>query len=170
MEATLAKDLRSGMRTERVWRHRRAFFFFCRWWEQLRRGGKFSDAGKEDCGDPRTKEQIKPRRVLECRKGKTRPYGPSLPRVVTINGFQVLLSSITCLPSYPIGRSSLPYSSPHPVCVPHPISKWPARVLSHSLCPGYKCGLRKEKSGPRTPCSTFVLPWAGPLFLWCPPH
>ena len=49
------------------------FFFFCRWWEQLRRGGKFSDAGKEDCGDPRTKEQIKPRRVLECRKGKTRP-------------------------------------------------------------------------------------------------
>ena len=42
----------------------------------------------------RTKE------VLECRKGKTRPYHPSLPHVVTINGFQVLLSSITCLPSY----------------------------------------------------------------------
>ena len=30
-------------------------------------------------------------------------YCPSLPHVVTINGFQVLLSSITCLPSYPIG-------------------------------------------------------------------
>ena len=28
VEATLAKDLRSGMRTERGWRHRRAFFFF----------------------------------------------------------------------------------------------------------------------------------------------
>ena len=26
-----------------------------------------------NCGDPRTKEQIKPRKVLECRKGKTRP-------------------------------------------------------------------------------------------------
>ena len=25
------------------------------------------------CGDPRKKEQIKPRRVLECRKGKTKP-------------------------------------------------------------------------------------------------
>ena len=28
MEATLAKDLRSGMRTERGGRHRWAFFFF----------------------------------------------------------------------------------------------------------------------------------------------
>ena len=36
-------------------------------------------------GDPRMKEQIKPRRVLECRNGKTRPYHPSLPYVVTIN-------------------------------------------------------------------------------------
>ena len=34
---------------------------------------------------------------------KPDPYGPSLPHVVTINGFQVLLSSITCLPQYPIG-------------------------------------------------------------------
>ena len=35
------------------------------------------------------------------------PYHPSLPQVVTINGFQVLLSSITCLPFYPIGRRYL---------------------------------------------------------------
>ena len=32
--------------------------------------------------------------------------------VVAINEFQVLLSSITCLPSYPIGRRYLPFSSP----------------------------------------------------------
>ena len=64
------------------------------------------------CGDPRMKEQIKPRRVLGCRNGKTRLYRPSLPHVVTINRFQVLLSSITCLPSYPIGRRHLPSSSP----------------------------------------------------------
>ena len=43
---------------------------------------------------------------------KPDPYCPSLPHVVTINRFQVLLSSITCLPSYPIGRRYLPYSSP----------------------------------------------------------
>ena len=97
---------------------------------------------KEVCGDPGTKEQIKPRRVLECRNRKTRPLSPSLPHVVTINEFQVLLSSITCLPSYPIGRRYLPYSSPHPVYVPHAISKWPTRPLSHSLYPGYKSGLR----------------------------
>ena len=40
------------------------------------------------CGDPRMKEQIKPRRVLECRNEKPDPYRPSLPHVVTINRFQ----------------------------------------------------------------------------------
>ena len=72
---------------------------------------------------------------------KQNPYHPSL-HVVTINGFQFLLSSINCLPSYPIGRRYLPYSSPYPVYMPHPISKWPTRPLSHSLYPGYKSGLR----------------------------
>jgi len=35
---------------------------------------------KINCGDPRTKKQVKPRRVLECRNGKTRPlsYFPPL--------------------------------------------------------------------------------------------
>ena len=87
---------------------------------------------------------MKPRRGLECRNRKTHPFCPSLPHVVTINGFQVLLSNITCLPSYPIKRRYLPHSSPYPVYMPHPISKWPTRSLSHSLYPGYK-------SGPRTP-------------------
>ena len=82
---------------------------------------------------------------MECRNGKPDPYHPSLPHVVTINRFQVLLSNINCLPSYPIGRRSLPYSPPSPFppgYVPHPISKWPARPLSCSLYPGYKIGLR----------------------------
>ena len=66
------------------------------------------------CGVPRTKEQKKTRMVLECRnRKKTDPYRPSLHHVVTIKGFQVLLSSITCLPSFPTGRRYLPYSSPH---------------------------------------------------------
>ena len=70
-----------------------------------------------NCGDPRTKEQIKSGRVLESRNAqmeKPDPYCPCLPHVVTINGFQVLLSSITCLPSYSIGSRYLPYSPPRP--------------------------------------------------------
>ena len=31
---------------------------------------------------------------------------------------------------------------PHPVYMPHLISKWPTRLWSHSLYPGYKSGLR----------------------------
>jgi len=67
--------------------------------------------GREECGGPGTKKQINPRRVLECRNEKADTYGPSLPHVITINGFQVLLSSITCLPSYPTQGRYLPYSS-----------------------------------------------------------
>ena len=62
--------------------------------------------------------------------------------VITTDGFQVLLSSITWLPSYPIGRRYLPYSPLYPVYMTHPISKWPTRPLSHSLYAGYKSGLR----------------------------
>ena len=95
---------------------------------------------KINCGDPRTKEQIKPRGSWNAEKPG--PYQPSCLYVVTVNEFQVLLSSITSLHSYSIGRRYLPYFSPHPVYVPHPISKWPTRPLSHSLYPGYKSGLR----------------------------
>ena len=48
------------------------------------------------------------------RNGKPDPYRPSLLHVVTINGFQVLLKSITCLSSFPIERRYLPYSPPAP--------------------------------------------------------
>ena len=41
-------------------------------------------------------------------------------------------------------RRHLPYSSPHPVYVPHLISKWTVRTLSCFLYPGYK-------NGPRSP-------------------
>ena len=93
-----------------------------------------------------------------CNAGmeKPDPCRPSLPLLVTINGFQVLLSSITCLPSYPIGRRYLPYSSLHPIYMPHPISKWPTRPLFHP------CTLGKKRT--KDPCSMLVLPWAGPLF------
>ena len=55
---------------------------------------------------------MKPRRVLEA--GAERPdlWCPSRPHAVTVNGYQVLLTSVTCLPSYPTGRRHLPYSSP----------------------------------------------------------
>ena len=54
---------------------------------------------------------MKPRRVLEV--GAERPdlWCPSRPHAVTVNGSQVLLTSVTCLPSYPTGRRHLPYSS-----------------------------------------------------------
>ena len=42
---------------------------------------------------------------------KPDPYGPPSHHVVTINGFQVFLSSINCLPSCPIRRKYLSYSS-----------------------------------------------------------
>ena len=49
--------------------------------------------------------------MQEQQQQKSDPYHPSLPYVVTINGFQVLLSSITCLPTYPTQGRYLPYSS-----------------------------------------------------------
>ena len=75
---------------------------------------------------------------------KTDPYHPSLIHVVTINGFQVLLSSITCLSSYPIGRRYLPYSSSPPtqyMCLIQSAND-PQDPQSHSLYPGYKSGLK----------------------------
>ena len=42
---------------------------------------------------------------------KSDPYHASLP-LVTSDGFQVLLSSMSRLPSYPTGRRYLPYSCP----------------------------------------------------------
>ena len=55
---------------------------------------------------------------------KPDPYGPPSHHVVTINGFQVFLSSINCLPSCPIRRKYLSYSSlTQSVYMPHPISK-----------------------------------------------
>ena len=52
---------------------------------------------------------------------------PTAPNhVVTINRFKVLLSSMTCLPFYPIGRKYFPYfptPHPHPVYLPFPISQ-----------------------------------------------
>ena len=89
-------------------------------------------------------QRLSSRRVLECRNRKTLS---SFPHVVTINTFQVLLNSKTCLPSYPIGRKYLPYSSLilFSICVssnPQMTYKTP----SHFLYPGYKSGLRTPLS------------------------
>ena len=70
----------------------------------MKRGQRIGPKNKErvECGNPRTKEQIKPRKVLECRNRRTRHLltFPPIPNDVIINEFQVLLTSITCLPSF----------------------------------------------------------------------
>ena len=71
-------------------------------------------------------------------------YHPFLPHVVTVNGFQILLSSITCLPSYPRGKRYLSYSPPPPltsICTSSNCQitcKTPIPLLY----PGYNSGLR----------------------------
>ena len=84
---------------------------------------------------------------------KPDPYHPSFPHVVTINKFQVLLSIITCLPSYPIqfSRSVMSnYLQPHglqhtrPPCPSPtpgvyskscPLSQWCHPTISSSVIP-----------------------------------
>ena len=56
----------------------------------------------EECGVPRMKEQKKKNTkegLGKQERKKLDPYCPSLPHVVTIIEFQVLLSSVTRLPS-----------------------------------------------------------------------
>ena len=53
---------------------------------------------REEGGDPRTEEQRKPKENGMQEREPDADH-PSLPHGVTTNGFQVLLSSITCLPS-----------------------------------------------------------------------
>ena len=63
---------------------------------------------------------------------KPDPYHPSLPHVVTINSYNLS-------PLLPHREKVFALLFPLPL---HPISKWPARPLSHSLYPGYKSELR----------------------------
>ena len=78
------------------------------------------------------------------KKQPTEPYRPSLPLVVTIKEFQVLLSSITCLPFYPVqGGFCLTVPPAQYICLIQSAND-PSRPLSCSLYPGYK-------NGPRTP-------------------
>ena len=60
------------------------------------------------------KKQIKPKGFWNARMEKSDPYHPSLPYIVTINGFQVLLSSITCLSSYPTKWEGICLTLPPP--------------------------------------------------------
>ena len=106
------------------------------------------------CGDPRMKEQIKARSVLECRNRKTRPLSSFPPPCCNFQWISGPPEQCTCLPSYPIGRRYFLYSFLYPVYVPHPISKWPARPHP-------------------TPCTLGIKVEEGPLFtvgspLSCP--
>ena len=70
---------------------------------------------------------------------KPDPYCPSLPHVVTINGFQILLSSIACLPSYSTGRKYLPYSPRPPPSIRASSNQQMTRKTPIPLLyPGYK--------------------------------
>ena len=97
---------------------------------------------REECGDPRTKVQIKPRRVLECRNGKTRPLSSFPPHVVTINRFQVLLSSITCLSSCPTKREGICLTLPPPSIRASSNQQMTRKTPIPLLVPGYKSGLK----------------------------
>ena len=68
------------------------------------------------CPKDEKTEKINRKRALECRNGKnkTLTIHPSL-MLLTINEFQALLSSITCLHSYPI--SSVQFSSVAQSCL-----------------------------------------------------
>ena len=89
---------------------------------------------------------------------KPDPYHPSLPHVVTINGFQVLRNSITCLPSYPIGRRYLPYSPRLPTLYMCLIQS--ANDMQDLYPTPCILGIIVDF----ILCSTSVLLWAGPLF------
>ena len=81
---------------------------------------------------------------------KPDPYRPSLPSAITI------MKEYNPSPRPPHREKVSALLFPDPVYMPPPISKWPARPLSHSLYPGYKSGLRT--------LFNVVLPWAGLLF------
>ena len=71
------------------------------------------------------RKKKKPRKILECRMQEWKKNillsyfsPPPLHIFVTINRFKVFLSSISCLPFYPIGRKYLPHFPPTPSSIP----------------------------------------------------
>ena len=73
---------------------------------------------------------------------KPEPYGPSLPHIVAINGFQGLLSSITSVPSYPPQGEGICLALPPPGIRASSYQQMTCKTPAHSLYPGYKSGLR----------------------------
>ena len=90
------------------------------------------EADVSDRGDPRVTGQVKPRGPWSAGI-ESRPLS-SLPPPCCSNWW--------ISPLLPPREKVLALFFPQPVYVPHPVSKWPARPLSLSLYPGYKCGLR----------------------------
>ena len=111
---------------------------------------------REICGDPGTKEQIKPRRVSECRNQKTTPLASFSPPCCNCWWISGPPEQYKWSPLLPHKEKVFFFLFSHPVHVPHPFSKWSSRPLSHSLYPGYEWT--------KDPCSTSVLICAGLLF------
>ena len=88
------------------------------------------------------KEQIKPRRVMECRNRKTRLLKSFPPPCCNYQWISGPPEQYNLPPLLPHGKKVFVSLFPQPVYVPHPINKWPARPLSRSLFPGYKSVLR----------------------------
>ena len=80
---------------------------------------------------------------------KTRPLSSFPPPCCNCSWTSGLLSSITCLSSYPIERGYLPYSPPaHPpsICASSH-QQMTHKTPSHALHPGYKSELRTTVQG-----------------------
>ena len=88
------------------------------------------------------KKQIKPKGFWNARMEKSDPYHPSLPYIVTINGFQVLLSSITCLSSYPTKWEGICLTLPPPSIRASSNQQTAHKTPILLLYPGYRSGLR----------------------------
>ena len=73
---------------------------------------------------------------------KLDPYHHSLPHVVTINGFQVLLSNITCLSSYPTKGEGICLTLFPPSIRASSNQQMTQRTPIPLLYPGYKSGLK----------------------------
>ena len=129
----------------------------------------------------RRKEQIKPRRVLECRNGKTRPLisFPPIPNVVTLNEFQFLLTIITCLLSFPIEGEGIclpPHPTPYNCLIQDPIPlltpwvwKWIKDTCSTSALSDYQeaaplCWQRLSPPHSNKLYSSFTIPHVWKFF------
>ena len=85
-------------------------------------------------------------RVLEYRNGKPRPLSSFPPPGCNYQRISGPPEQYDLSPLLPYREEVFAYSSSHPVYMPHPISKWSARPLSHSLYPGLRTPIQHRFS------------------------